>query len=379
MNTKSKKILKNSKNKTKKLLLPSVPVNVNVNYYNSHYKNTQLIPNTLITNYILNNFNDYLSYKKLCDAMDNYTLTLEECFIIDDTDLPNGLRKNEIDLSLKMNSKTPLDKFIAYSFYMTQSSILKNKTSNETLELLKYQMGKDISRTERYINGKLYNQHYYITNDRNGNDRNNYEVADLFYQNIIDYMYKVNKNINLNIVNKFALLSCQNLFNLITDMITIKINKMLEPETNSVFRPTKYINIIINKNEFSMEFNFKSKLVISRDGEPMDPSYPCGDLDLVFYIELRKNYYEIKKLNISYDIEKCGPEKEETTDEIIEKGASKFNIKSEYAIPAGLITAGIIATPILLSTLGGNKKIKKNFKKKNRTRKYRTKYIRKNK
>lgn len=368
MKTKTKKIIGNTKNKSKKNLLQAVPIN----YYNKNFRNTNFIPTTNIINYILNGFKDYQSYKKLCDAMDTYALNLDECFIIDDNDFPNGLRKNDINLSLKMNAKTPLDKFIAYSFYMTQSSIFVNKTNNETLEMMKYQMGKDISRTERYINGKSYNQQYYI-----GNERTNYEVADLFYQNIIDYMYKVNKNINLNIVNKYALLSCQNLFNLITDMITIKINKMLEPELNSVFRPTKYINIIINNNEFSMEFNFKSKLVISRDGEPIDPSYPCGDLDLVFYIELRKNYYEIKKLNISYDIDKCGPEKEQTTDEIIEEGRPKFNIKSEYAIPAGLITAGIIAAPILLSTLGGKKKIKNN-KKRNQSKKNRTKYMRKN-
>lgn len=368
MNTKTKKILRNPKNKTKKQSLLNTPVNVPFNYYNIHYKNTELIPNTIITNYILNNFKDYLAYKKLCDAMNKYTLNLNECFIINDNDFPSGLRKNEIKLELKMNTKTPLDKLIAYSLYIPQSSIFINRSFNEALEVIKYQMGKDITRTERYINGKVYNQQYYITNTKN-----NYDVADLFYQNIIDYMYKVNKNINLNIVNKFALLSCQNLFNLLTDMITIQVNKMLEPELNSVFRPTKYINIIINKNEFSMEFNFKSQLIISRDGEPLDPTYPCGDLDLVFYIELRKNYYELKKLNISYDIDKCGPEKEPTTDDMINEG-NKFNIKSEYAIPAGLITAGLIAAPILLSTLGGksskkNKKYKyKLLKRKNKSR-----------
>ena len=44
------------------------------------------------------------------------------------------------------------------------------------------------------------------------------------------------------------------------------------------------------------------------DGEPMNPEYPCGDIDFSFYIDILHNKYELKKFILSYDINKCGPE-----------------------------------------------------------------------
>jgi hypothetical protein len=141
------------------------------------------------------------------------------------------------------------------------------------------------------------------------------------------------------------------------------LNKILEPKTNSVFRPTKFSNIIINRNEISIELGFKSQLIISRDGEPMDPEYPCGDIDFSFYIDILHNKYELKKFILSYDINKCGPEipnqQEDVPDNINE---NKSNLKLEYIIPAGITTAGIIATPFLIGSLGGKTKIKKTRK-----------------
>ena len=347
----TRKNIKNRKTKKTYFNLNSV----SVKYYNDYYKNTKTIPKTSIINYMFNNYDKYLSYEKLCKDMDKNTLSLDDCFIINENDLPNGLRQNHIDKSFKMNPKTSLDKLIAYSFYIKQPFIFKN-TIDEGLSYLKYQIGKDITRDDRNINGKLFDRKYY------SDVGSNYKAADLFYQNIIDY-YQINKRIDLNIVNKIALLSCQNVFGLITDLITVKLYKILEPETNSVFRPDKFCNIILKNDDTSMELRFKSQLIISRDGEPMNPEYPCGDIDFLLYINFLKNTYELKKFILNYDIDKCGPEiiKPEETDK-------PTKLKSEYIIPATVVSAGIIAMPILLSTLGGKKKgknktIKKKYKK----------------
>jgi hypothetical protein len=325
---------------------------VSIRYYSLNYKNTRKIPQTQIINYLFVNFKNFLNHKTLCDALNTYSLNFDECFQINQDDFPKGLRKNDIELAFKMNPKTPLDKLIAYCFYIKQPTIFE-QNNQQIIELLKYQIGKDVGRDNRNINNKSYNQQYYLNkNTSSDGNINNYGIADLFYQNIIDYLYQINPIIDLNIVNKFALLSCQNVYGLISDLITMQINKMLEPELNSVFRPDKYVNIIIKPEELSMEFYFKSKMLITRDGAPFDPEYPCGDMEFVFFVDILNNVYELKKFIFNYDIDKCGPEIET---EIIEK-PTKTNLKPEIIIPAAGITAGIIATPILLATLGGKRK-----------------------
>jgi hypothetical protein len=358
MTVKNRKKLKN-KSFRKIISLNSV----SVKYYSLNYKNTKKIPQTQILNYLFLNFKNYLQHKQLCDALNTYPLNLNECFQINPGDFPTGLRQNQIELSFNMNPKTSLDKLISYCFYIKQPAIFED-TNNKTLELLKYQIGKDVVRDDRTINGKSYSQNYYIQRSiSNENVINNYGVADTFYQNIIDYLYQINKTINLNIVNKFALLSCQNVYGLISDLITIQINTMLQPELNSVLRPNKYVNIIIKPEDLSMEFYFKSQILITRDGEPFDPEYPCGNLEFIFFIDILNNTFKIKKFVFDYDIDKCGPEKIKKQDTLEEK-PSKSNLKPEIIIPAAGITAGIIATPFLLATLGGkykrrNKSIKK--------------------
>jgi hypothetical protein len=348
------------KNITTNKLLSSHLNSANINYYSKTFKNTKLIPKTNIINYMFSGFNQFIKY----NTADKYALDLDDCFIINKLDIPVGLKKNDINLILKMNPKTPLDKLITYSFYLKQSYIFEKNNSNTSD--IKYQIGKDIKRSDINVNGNLITKNY-------RDIENNYNVADLFYQTIIDNLYQINrKTVNLNIANKIALLSCQNVFNLITDLITIKLNDILSPETNSVFRPDKYNNIIINQNEISMELGFDSQLIISRDGEPMDPEYPCGKLSFILYIDFKNNFYELKKFNLDYDISKCGPEiinNELASQPESESSFFKKNFKPKYIIPAALVTSGIIAAPFILGALGGNKpkkskKVKKSKKSK---------------
>jgi hypothetical protein len=341
INTRKKFIAKmksKNKNNTKKMRSSIVPIN----YYSNVYKNTQFLPKTQIINYL---FSGYKLYKN--EKNDKTpALTLKDCFIIDNDSFPRGLKKGTIDASLKMNPKTPLDKLISYCFYLKQPYIFERKNEDNVngITIIKQQIGKDIKRSNRTINGKLYDSLYY------NQFGENVHAADVFYQNIIDQFISANhKNVNLNMVNKFALLSCQNIFNLITDLITIKLNEILSPETNSVFRPDKFTNIIINNNQLSIEIGLTSKLIISRNEEPINPEYPCGNLEMLLYIDLLHNKYELKTLKLTYDINKCGP------DEPNEQ-YDKIKYKPEYVIPGGILTAGIVATPFLLGVLGGKRK-----------------------
>lgn len=364
------------KRRTNTLKKRTVHLNdVNVRYYSMHYKNNTTIPRTQIIHYLFKNFKGFLRYKSICDASNKSTLNLNECFQIESDYFPKGLRKNNIQLNLKMNPKTSLDKLIAYCFYIKQPSIFEN---NNTLELIKYQIGKDIGRDNRNINDKSYNQEYY-----HSNAKNSYEIADLFYQNIIDSLYNVNRPVDLNVANKFSLLSCQNVYGLITDLITMQINEMLEPELNTVFRPDKYVNIMITNKQLSMEFHLKTQMLITRNGEPFDPEYPCGNMEFILLIDLMKNVYEIKQFTFSYDIDKCGPESTHINNDVdnnaVEK-ESNTTFKSQFMIPAATITAGIVSTPFILGVLGGanqiiSKQSKRNKNKKNKTiKKQRKKY-----
>jgi hypothetical protein len=77
---------------------------------------------------------------------------------------------------------------------------------------------------------------------------------------------------------------------------------------------------------------------------------------------------------LSYNINKCGPEVENQGNNEGQGVEPKKDslVKWEYAAPAGIGTAGLVATPFLLGVFGG--KIKRNIRK---TKK--TKRVRKNK
>ena len=176
------------------------------------------------------------------------------------------------------------------------------------------------------------------------------------------YSDYVNKQIDYNIINKIALLSCQNIFNLITDLITIKINTILAPETNTVFRPTKNIVITFTEKEQTMEFNFNSKLIISTNGI-LNPEYPCGKIIFNFFVDLKNNNFKFNNFELSYDLDKCDEHVEnnnEVTNEVTNEApnavGSKMNLK--YAMPVALGIGGIVATPFLLGALGGKKSFK---------------------
>jgi len=351
-------------NKTKRKLLITNP-----DYFYKYFKNTHYIPKSSILIYMKDN---YKKYSRLREKEGKYSLGLDECFKFKEQIQKEG---NKLDIktsALGNINKMPLHKFISYIFYATMSSaFIKDKkfTTNEKFnEILKYQMGKDLERQKTSINDKIYDQEYFMKFNSE-----KYLVADDFYGILINVFSKVDSEINYNTINIIMLLMCQNVFNFIGDLITIKINDLLKPENSSIYRAKKTSKITILKNKQTMDFDFESQLIISKNGN-LDPEYPCGTLSYMFSVDLLNNTYSLPKFNLSYDLDKCGPE-EQNMDNGQQNGEGegeqnkKPYLNPAYAIPAGIGLAGVVATPFLLGALGGSQKIKSNKTKKLRKKK----------
>lgn len=337
---------KKNRNKT-------VKKDTTVSYYNKNFKNSMTLPYTNILVYMRNNFNNYYTLKnRLKSEGNDKIITLDDCFDVKDK-FKIGDRVFSFDSPINQNPNMSLDKLIAYSYYIKSSSMFLNKNKLEFLKSLKYQIGKDLRRQDRTINGKEYKSSVY--SDTN---KTNYDIADSFYQTLIDYFYNVNKEIDYNTINKIGLLSCQNMYNLITDMISIKLTEITHPEVNSVFRPTKVENIIINNEKTTMEYVFESSIIMSRDGGGLDPEYPCGKLSFKLLFDLKANTFSFTSFHLSYNINKCGPENENGEGNTGNKGNNdkESGIKWEYAAPAGLGIAGLSSIPFILGVFGGKTK-----------------------
>jgi hypothetical protein len=339
----------------------------NKKYYDLYFKNTHYIPITNIIKYMKINFNQFLQYKIQKEKENKYALSLEDCFQIS-PDLFTGNSLCDIDTSLLMNPNMSLDKLISYIFYLkSEQFFINNKNEvtslKEFLNFLKYQMGKDIRRDDRTINNIEYNRNLF-----SDLSKTNYQITDMFYDIILKYIHLY----DYNIVNKIGLLSCQNMFGFITDIITIKILDIISPETNSVFRPDKNMKITINKNECNFEYYFKSQLIISREGL-LDPEYPCGNLEFNMVIDLIHNTYKLSSFILNYDLNKCGNpsiNNQNNNNNQNQNNQNNQNIttvnKNKYLLPAiGLGIGGILSVPFLLGG-GGRKKKKKNKKTKKR-------------
>lgn len=322
--------------------------------YSIHYKKTKRIPRTNIINYMKLHFETYRQVYDKLEQQGKYVLYLDDCFLLEDT-LVTGKRIYSYDSPIQGNPSMSLDKLIAYAFYMkTKYAFVHESNGSITsessyLDALKYQMGKDIRRDKRVINGKKYDLEYY-----SDTSNNNYDIADMFYQLLIETFYAAKSPIDYNTINKIALLSCQNMFNLLTDLISIKLQELLEPEMNSVFRPVKSANIVVTPDKKTMELIFDSELIISRDQEPVDPEYPCGKVSFILFIDFDKNTFAFSQFKLSYDINTCGPEintRDNQKSNTSPLDALKRSVKLEYAIPVAIGIGGIIATPFLLGAL----------------------------
>ena len=379
--TRNKKKLNKSlkKNKTEKTPLTK---ETNLTFYNK-FKGTKLIPVTNIIQYIKDNYKDFVDAKKVADEKQKNVLYMDDCFNFKDK-LNNGKGKRfSIDTSVESNPNMSLSKLIAYSFYLKMKYIFATQngtltTMDSFLEQIKYQIGKDVKRDDRTINDIPYSAEYFSKPEDDEEEiPDYYSIADTFYQLVIDYYIKNNLKVNYNAVNIIGLFSCQNLYNLLTDLVIIKLNDMLKPEMSNIMHTKKKCIINITPTVQTLKLEFESDVVISQNGGAYDLEYPCGKLHFIFMVDLITNTYKFSQFEISYDLDKCGPEEnngEENNNEenngVVDK-YRKTKIAAAVSIPLAVSVAGIATMPYILGALGGKhtNKVKTKKKEINKTKK----------
>jgi len=357
-----------SRNKTRKSNTPSRN-NAIKSMYNKDYYGSDLLPLTNIINYINSNFNSFVIEKEEKQKLHVNEVDFADFFIVDDI-LNKAEKITNINIVIQKNPNMTLNKLLAYSIYLLSFTWFKDGIMN--ISSFKYQIGKDISRTEVKINNEIY----VIPNTDYGN---NMIITDKFNIKIMDTISKFSI-IDFDLVNKIGILMCQNLFNFITQTIILMITHKIEPETSFMTKANKNIQITLTKNEQYIVFNFNSILSITYNKEPYLEN-TCGNIDFSFLIDLKKNIYKFTKFILNYDVEKCKPKDNDDENKANKQVKNIKNIKNKententenngttdiikYGIPMGILATGLVGTPFLLAALGGknNKRVKRKSKK----------------
>ena len=177
-----------------------------------------------------------------------------------------------------------------------------------------------------------------------------------------------------------------------TDLITMLISKKIDPEKVLITKAEKNVLITLTKSQQNIVYNFKTKFYITKDGGIDDPEFTCGDMEIIFVIDLKKNTYKIQNFKCKYNADTCY----QTENVVANKASNEANTENKdkkdnpnyfkYGIPIALGVGGIVAAPFLLAALGGkNKKLKtkrvnnKKSKKINRKNKQKNKKTKKQK
>jgi cell division protein ZapA (FtsZ GTPase activity inhibitor) len=355
---KTRKPTPSSRNKTKKSNVPSRNNAIKA-MYNKDYYGTTLLPMTDILNYTNNNFDEFVIYKERKLAETGHEVDSADFFIIDDI-FKKKEKTSNINIIIKKNPVISLKKMLAYSLYTKSFPWFNNGIMN--ISSFKYQIGKDVSRTDIKINNEKYVIQYPADGSRNYN-----KIADDFNIKIMNVLSTFSI-IDFDLVNKIGILMCQNVFNFTTDLITFMIMKKIEPEMSSDMEANKDILINLTQNEQSIIFNFESQLTITYNKE-FNVQKKCGASNFSLLVDLKKNIYKFTKFILNYNVEGCKPDDNKKQINNNENKGTSDIIK--YGIPMGILATGLVGTPFLLGALGGNhnKKLKIKSRKMRKMRK----------
>lgn len=339
--------------------------------YNRDYYGKALLPTTNIIQYIDSTFNDYMIMKQQKSELNLPAASFEDFFMVDDI-----LKKKEmiadIDIQVNKQPNASLNKFLAYSLYYSEYKNWFNSPNKKMdISLLKTQSGKDLSRIGIMLNNVKYNS-------PSGED--NSIKTDHFNVTIMNILSKFSV-IDFDLINKIDISMCQNILNFLIDLVTLLIMKKLAPEKAIITKVEKNLSINLTKSQQNIIYNLKTRFYITKDGDVYNGEITCGEMELTFVIDLKKNSYKFSRFKCKYNAETCYQgENLESLESNVSNQANVPNVTPDeenqgnsllaYAVPGGL-GIGVIATPFLLGALGGkNKKLKaKKRKRKNKTRK----------
>jgi hypothetical protein len=347
------------------------------NYINQTKNKPNLLPTTEIIDYIKNNYNNFIKEKEQNIIAGKDEIELSSIFSI-----PPGLNLPEkivnINTNFKQNPEMSLDKLLAYSLWFKSPDWFQNLNNvvKFNIEYLKYQIGKDINRIPIKVNNNTFSLI---------NTEDYYKTTDNFNVFIMKTLANNQVLIKQNTILKLDILMCQNLYNFISQTISLFIINKISPEYATETQATKDIQIFLNNNQQYVVFNFQCKLIISYKQE-LNPEFTCGSYSFSLRIDLKKNTFSLNNFILNYNVDDCNPKKNlasETESDVqigksFLKKSANFLKNNKATIAAGLATSGLLTVGALYlaGVLGGkktkkskSKKLQRNHKnKKNRTK-----------
>jgi hypothetical protein len=304
-NTTNRNTTNTSNNQTRKLRNNTILRNKAIisNYEKNIIElNPQQLPSTEFIDYTKNLYEPFVIEKEEKRRLNQNEIELTDIFSI-----PSELLKQEkianIVTSFKQNNSMSLDKFIAYSLLFKSFDNFENNGINKgklKMSAFKNQVGKDVSRVNIKINGVELPEGIVVPD-------NNYKTADNFNLYIMREMAKNELQINQNMIIKIDAIMCQDLFNFISQTISLYISNKVSPESATEVSAKKNIDIILTKEEQSIIFNFNTSLMISYN-KMYDPEYLCGKYSFKLKVDLKNNTYALNDFNLSYNVDDCNPE-----------------------------------------------------------------------
>jgi hypothetical protein len=356
---KKSKTMKNTFNSKKDTSKKEENIDKNTKmYYDKHFLGTKKLPITEIITFINDHYQDFEKREKEKKVLHQPELLLSDYFEIKHL-FHKKDNKINIDESIEKLQDRSLDDLIADSLYLKSKTFFQEGKLN--ISDLKHQIGVDVNRIKIKINDTTYED----PNIANENITNVNRSADYFITMLMNYYENILEKIDLNQINKISILLCQNIFNLVSEMIILTIVSIIKPEYASVMSATKNAEITISLENQMITYFFQSDILVSYNNF-LNPEYPCGKLDFILNLDIKNNSFGFKKFKLDIDMEKCNPDYVEP-EEI--ENPRPHNYRLLYLIPALGITGGLVAIPFILGAIGGTKKIKLNKNKKNKKRK----------
>jgi hypothetical protein len=342
-----------------------------INSYINQTKNKpNMLPTTEIIDYIKNNYNSFLKEKEQNLIAGKDEIELGSIFFIPPgSNLPEKIVN--INTNFKQNPKMSLDKLLAYSLWFKSQDWFKNDQDevNFNMEYLKYQIGKDINRTTINVNGNPFSK---------VDPENYYKTTDNFNVFIMKTISTNQVLIKQNTILKLDILMCQNLYNFISQTISLFIMNKISPEYATETQAKKDIQIFLNNNEQYVIFNFECKLIISYKQE-LNPEITCGSYSFSLKIDLKNDTFSLNKFILNYNVDECIPKQNLANASDILKGESylkkgaNFIGNNKASIAAGIATSGVISVGALyLAGILGGKKSRKYKSRKYKSRKYKS-------
>ena len=354
---------------------PDTNLVASVNNYDLHFKNTNLIPETEIIEYLKDQFPIYLyKYNNPPAGVTLPLVELSQCFDLEQFDKQLNANKNKpkFTIKVKLNGNTnvvPLANLLLFTT-MSARSFGSAKTKEEIKnivktipEVIKEQVNTDVARDHKEIS---FNNTNYSAQFRDLATNTNFPSADLFYSLLVHLYVKNKMPINYDSINIIALLIMQPFQIEVREMIRAHLDKIYKPEEllfmNTIIN-NAYIEITPTKQTFAV--HYATHILPTKDNY-YDVENICGLVDWIFEVNLLQHTYKLT-LILKYDEDNFDKTIDEFDPTSNEFDTQIHSLTNKDIIAVGASSVYITAIPFVLGVLGGKKTNKTTRNKKKKT------------